>query len=64
MRAIDFEKPPGRATLTEAYKFINFRFDKIRKQPHFEKNSAGMEDGSVKSLFSDVLHTEVIELYS
>ena len=30
-------KPSGRATLTEAYKFINLRLQKIRKQPHFEK---------------------------
>ena len=28
-----------------SYIFINFRLEKLRKQPHFEKNSAGMEDG-------------------
>ena len=46
-RLVDFryEKSSGRALLTEAYKFINFHFEKIRKQPHFKKNSAGMEDG-------------------
>ena len=29
----------------ESYIFINFRLEKLRKQPYFEKNSAGMEDG-------------------
>ena len=38
-------KPSGRATLTEAYKFINLRLQKIRKQPYFDKDSAGMVDG-------------------
>ena len=38
-------KPSGRATLTEAYKFINFRLKKNRKQPYFDKDSAGMVDG-------------------
>ena len=38
-------KPSGRATLTEAYKFINFRLKKTRKQPYFDKDSAGMVDG-------------------
>ena len=28
-----------------SYIFINFRLEKSRKQPHFNKNSAGMEDG-------------------
>ena len=28
-----------------SYIFINFCLVKLRKQPHFEKNSAGMEDG-------------------
>ena len=28
-----------------SYIFINFRLEKLRKQPYFEKNSAGMEDG-------------------
>ena len=28
-----------------SYIFINFRLEKPRKQPYFEKNSAGMEDG-------------------
>ena len=28
-----------------SYIFINFRLEKTRKQPYFEKNSAGMEDG-------------------
>ena len=29
----------------ESYIFIKFRLEKTRKQPHFEKISAGMEDG-------------------
>ena len=28
-----------------SYIFINFRLGKTRKQPYFEKDSAGMEDG-------------------
>ena len=40
-----YENPSGRATLTEAYKFINFRLEKPGKQPYFDKDSAGMEDG-------------------
>ena len=28
-----------------SYVFINFRLEKLRKQPYFEKISAGMEDG-------------------
>ena len=40
-----YENPSGCATLTEAYKFINFRLEKLRKQPHFEKDSARMKDG-------------------
>ena len=30
---------------SESYIVINFRLKKPRKQPYFEKNSAGMEDG-------------------
>ena len=28
-----------------SYIFINFRLEKLRKQPYFYKDSAGMEDG-------------------
>ena len=28
-----------------SYIFINFRLEKLRKQPYFDKDSAGMEDG-------------------
>ena len=28
-----------------SYIFINFRLKKTRKQPYFDKDSAGMEDG-------------------
>ena len=28
-----------------SYIFINFRLKKARKQPYFDKDSAGMEDG-------------------
>ena len=28
-----------------SYIFINFQFVKPRKQPYFDKDSAGMEDG-------------------
>ena len=28
-----------------SYIFTDLRLVKLRKQPHFEKNSAGMEDG-------------------
>ena len=28
-----------------SYIFTDFRLEKLRKQPYFEKNSAGMEDG-------------------
>ena len=28
-----------------SYIFINFCLEKLRKQPYFEKNSAGMRDG-------------------
>ena len=28
-----------------SYIFINFRLEKPRKQPYFDKDSAGMEDG-------------------
>ena len=28
-----------------SYIFIDFRLEKLRKQPHFKKDSAGMEDG-------------------
>ena len=30
---------------SESYIFINFYLEKLRKQPYFDKNSAGMEDG-------------------
>ena len=30
---------------SESYIFINFRLEKLRKQPYFDKDSAGMEDG-------------------
>ena len=30
---------------SESYIFTDLRFEKLRKQPYFEKNSAGMEDG-------------------
>ena len=30
---------------SESYIVTNFRLEKLRKQPYFEKNSAGMEDG-------------------
>ena len=29
----------------ESYIFINFRLEKSRKQPYFDKDSAGMVDG-------------------
>ena len=39
-------RKPFRPCLTfESYIFINFRLEKLRKQPYFEKDSAGMEDG-------------------
>ena len=45
MRAIDIENPSGRALLLATLIFINFRLEKLRKQPYFEKNSVGMEEG-------------------
>ena len=30
---------------SESYIVINFRLEKLKKQPHFDKDSAGMEDG-------------------
>ena len=41
-----YEKPSGRALLFGSYIFINFRLEKLRKQPYFEKNSAGMAKGA------------------
>ena len=45
MRAIDIENPSGRALLLAALIFINLCLEKLRKQPYFDKDSAGMEDG-------------------
>ena len=42
---VRYEKPSGRALLLGSYIFINFRLGKPRKQPYFDKDSAGMEDG-------------------
>ena len=36
---------PAAPVSCSSYIFINFRDKKLRKQPYFEKNSAGMEDG-------------------
>ena len=30
---------------SESYIFTDFRLEKLRKQPYFDKDSAGMEDG-------------------
>ena len=45
LRDIASEKPSGRATACGSYIVPNFWLEKVRKQPYFEKNSVGMEDG-------------------
>ena len=36
---------PAAPVVFGSYIFINFRLVKLRKQPYFDKDSAGMEDG-------------------
>ena len=36
---------PAAPVSCSSYIVINFCLEKLRKEPHFEKNSAGMEDG-------------------
>ena len=45
LRVIYFEKASGRACCLFSYMFTDFRLEKSRKQPYFDKDSAGMEDG-------------------
>ena len=45
LRAFHCERLPAAPASFGSYIFINFRLVKSRKQPHFEKISAGMEDG-------------------
>ena len=39
------ESLPAAPAAFGSYIFINFRLVKLRKQPYFDKDSAGMEDG-------------------
>ena len=36
---------PAAPAVFDSYIFINFRLEKLRKQPYFDKDSVGMEDG-------------------
>ena len=36
---------PAAPAVFDSYIFTDFRLEKLRKQPHLEKISAGMEDG-------------------
>ena len=45
LRASRYESLPAAPTAFGSYIFTDFRIEKLRKQPYFEKNSAGVEDG-------------------
>ena len=45
LRAIGCKSLPAAPAAFDSYIFTDFRLEKLRKQPHFEKNSAEMEDG-------------------
>ena len=36
---------PAAPAVFDSYIFTDFRLEKFRKQPYFDKDSAGMEDG-------------------